>query len=87
MIFVDQRFVWSIGPQLTFTEKARWKQFLESPVSHHWTLLFDLNYQMTANFSLFASYEIDNESSQVDQEVLLSEEEDTDLRVGIRLQF
>jgi len=86
VLFINQKFIWSLSDRLTLTEDLRCKQYLKDTDYRHLTLNLDLNYSLTENISVFGAYEIDSNLNKV-LDTIGDEEEETDVSLGIRLSF
>jgi hypothetical protein len=87
VLYLQQRFTWSISDKLTFKQKGSYRQYIEDSNFIHWILNFDLDYKLTKHFSIFGTYKVDYESTELNQQLRGLEKKDTDLYLGIRINF
>ena len=86
-IYIKPKFSWSINKKLTFSQSGGYWQYLKDRDFVHWILNFDLDYQLTKHVSIFGSYEVEYESSEIDQKLKGSEKRDAEFNVGIRINY
>jgi hypothetical protein len=87
LFFLRQRFAWSINDKLTFNQTGAYRQYLEDSDFVHWILNFDLDYELTKHISIVAAYEVDYESTELNQELRGLEKRDSEFDLKIKVSF
>jgi len=86
-LYIKPKFIWSVNDKLTFTLGGGYWRYLKDSDFFNWKLNFDLDYQLTKHVSIFGSYDVEYESSEIDQKLQGSEKRDAEFNVGIRINY
>jgi hypothetical protein len=84
-LYLNQRFNWLVTKNLTISEKFKYRSYTGES-SYTLNAIIDLDFAITQNLSLNASYEIERDTTESENNIGI-EDEDVDISLGIMINF